>query len=90
MCNIDVTRWIEQVLAVLAQPFFIFFMYKSLKWLVVANVDRLHDASAARQDDNYLNTKVVDCAIHRSHLVDPIDIANKRAMIPLALLQSVV
>ena len=41
-------------------PLLVFVAYKSLKWLVVANVDRLHEKSAAGWDDDDLDTKGID------------------------------
>ncbi len=72
-CNIDTTRWLGQILAVVDHPLFIVVAYKSLEWLVlVANVDRLHDANAARWDDDNLDAKVVDGAVDRPHFVDAV------------------
>lgn len=52
-------------------------MDKSLGWLVVSNIDRLGETSAAWRSDDNLNAKVDDCEIDQTHLVNTLAVQKE-------------
>ncbi len=68
-CNIRAMRWIGQIITVLDHPLLTLDTDKSLEWLVVANVNRLCDASAAGWDHDDFDAKGIDGTVDRPHQV---------------------
>jgi hypothetical protein len=69
-CNINATRWLRQILTLLDHPLILLIADEPLEWLVVTDINRLGETSAARRGDYDLNTKVVDGSVDGSHLMN--------------------